>query len=513
MPRTLGRRRSISIAILILTAAISPRGLAQECGQWSELSREGPGQRWTAVMAFDTQRGVVVLHGGKTSDSFALGDTWEWDGERWNQVATGGPQARTEHAMVYDSVRGVMVMFGGRSSSFTYESDTWEWDGVAWREVNVIGPPARYRHAMAFDAERGVTVLFGGGTLSTDYEDTWEYDGQQWTRVTLGGPPPRAQHAMAYDPLLQRTVLFGGRDFADTWEWDGQIWEQINAEPPPTRQGAVMVYDDKRQQIIMHGGWNPQRYLFDLWSWSGSRWIPIGTQGPRARAYHSGTYDAVNQQLVVYGGRRGQDTWSDTWSETPRLWVQQSPQDVVVGGEGRAEFRVTPAGGGPFTYQWWFGNTPLFDGGSIHGAQTDTLTIDPARIEHQGLYSVQVRGACGETFSRDASLVVVELGLSVASSCPQGGPLTIEWSGGSPGGPVVLLFSTQAGMTTIPPGQPCAGTVLQLGAQRLRIIYRGQSDNQGGGTLNGSVGLGACGGRLQLLDLDFCATSNVARVE
>lgn len=36
-------------------------------------------------MAFDANRGVLVMFGGDSNTNGSLGDTWEWDGSRWTR--------------------------------------------------------------------------------------------------------------------------------------------------------------------------------------------------------------------------------------------------------------------------------------------------------------------------------------------------------------------------------------------------------------------------------------------
>ena len=49
-------------------------------------------------MAYDSQRGRIVLFGGSNSITGALGDTWEWDGATWTPMAShwAGPGGRQQ---------------------------------------------------------------------------------------------------------------------------------------------------------------------------------------------------------------------------------------------------------------------------------------------------------------------------------------------------------------------------------------------------------------------------------
>jgi hypothetical protein len=82
-----------------------------------------PPARYDVAMAYDARRRRVVLFGGRPSmSSGGLQDTWEWDGERWAQVPIASPPgARFGHAMAFDADRGRVVMFGGGADATTWE--------------------------------------------------------------------------------------------------------------------------------------------------------------------------------------------------------------------------------------------------------------------------------------------------------------------------------------------------------------------------------------------------------
>src|SRR5438552_2729789 len=129
---------------------------------WTQKQDTGPQPRLAHSMAFDSNRGRVILFGGDSLRSQLLNDTWAWDGEFWTQVADLGPSPRVGHAVAYDSARQRVVLFGGKLTAQDAR-DTWEWDGEDWTQVADDGPAARSGHVMAFDSKRNKTVLFGGG--------------------------------------------------------------------------------------------------------------------------------------------------------------------------------------------------------------------------------------------------------------------------------------------------------------------------------------------------------------
>src|SRR5262249_14972292 len=159
-------------------------------------------------MAWDAARGRVVLFGGRSTFDgrifYNLADTWEWDGETWTAASpTNGPSQRLGHAMAYDAQRGKIVLFGGSNGTGGITgkltlSDTWEWDGTGWTLAQPLTAPApRDSHAMAWDRMRSRVVLFGGllGAAATPNAETWEWDGAAWSlRASVTSPGARGLH-------------------------------------------------------------------------------------------------------------------------------------------------------------------------------------------------------------------------------------------------------------------------------------------------------------------------------
>jgi len=186
-----------------------------------------PPERVAGAMAYDGERGVTVLFGGRNASNAKLGDTWEWDGVDWVQRAPAShPSARDGHTMAYDGTRRVTLLFGGAIDyGGPHVNDTWEWDGTNWAQrATAHAPSARAYHATAYDAARGMTVLFGGYDGSFR-DDTWDYVAPWWTvhlPLVMRGPtnePPnlRPGHAAPRHALplagrgLGRALCFHAR--------------------------------------------------------------------------------------------------------------------------------------------------------------------------------------------------------------------------------------------------------------------------------------------------------------
>jgi hypothetical protein len=188
-----------------------------------------PAERPGAAMAYDEARHRVVLFGGTVglSPPTPNAETWLWDGTRWTEAPAGpAPDPRSGHAMAYDAERGQVVLFGGCCGpNYAVFGDTWLWNGSAWTKAEPMGlPGGRTGAAMAYERVRKRVVLMGGGTeFGQWFQDTWSWDGTTWTQVaTSESPQAREGAGMAFDEAQRRIILFGGGTFPnialnDTW--------------------------------------------------------------------------------------------------------------------------------------------------------------------------------------------------------------------------------------------------------------------------------------------------------
>lgn len=200
-------------------------------GTWTQINVSGqrPYARIGHAMAYDEKREVVVMVGGLHDDGNVSPSTWEWNGSNWshrgNFYSPNGPEPRYGHAMAYDSDRNVVLLQGGKHVDGSMSPSTWEWNGNDWQYRIATGPRKRIWHAMAYDSKRKKTVLFGGWRDNQALNDTWEWDDEAgWTQIAVAPPgdtvaPPapswRWGHAMSYDNHNQVVVLFGGSGISD----------------------------------------------------------------------------------------------------------------------------------------------------------------------------------------------------------------------------------------------------------------------------------------------------------
>jgi hypothetical protein len=313
-------------------------------------------------MAYDSDRGVTVLFGGKEAGTFPTdNETWEYDGSVWKTIPIIGskPNPRTGHAMAYDVERHQVVLFGGSVPS---NRETWTYtsDGVTgtWTRRFPSDPPGDsfqnrcdggiYGHAMVYDSARRVVLLQGGAMWCDSIEEfqpdynrvftrTWQWDGSNWAQVG-GNPGDRLGAAMAFDPVLGVSVLFGGTgctspgcyDYAlrtGTWLHSQGTWTEATGATPGLRFGHTMAYDSQRNKIVMFGG-GGTGLSDDTDEYTGGvGWTSLLDTGPPPRQSHAMVYDSRRGVMVVYGGQppSGQGAYDDTWE----LDVCTRPPEVV----------------------------------------------------------------------------------------------------------------------------------------------------------------------------------------
>jgi cysteine-rich repeat protein len=377
---------------------------------WTQRALMGnaPSARVGAAMAFDPDRGRMVLSGGcsefiagygKGACMMGLADTWEWDGRQWTQVATAinGVLGRAFAGMAYDSARHVMLKFGGCVDlpPCVPSAETGTYDGKSWtRQTPLSLPPIRNGHGMAFDPKRARVVVFGGTAQDMVFDDVWEWTGTNWIeRPTSTKPPARFAPVMAYDTKRSRIVLVGGctngaigpcsTSADDVWEWDGASWvDRTPAKRPVGRAAAGGAYDSARGELVMFAG-AAKSVFADTSSWNGVAWSGRDSVAPTARSIDAMAYDAERGVTVAYGGFQMFGWLDETWLWSGNAWLQAKPQTSPPARTGAAAAydpvrkRFVVFGGYGTATQTPFSDTWEWDG--LSWTQLNPVKIPPAR--------------------------------------------------------------------------------------------------------------------------------------
>jgi hypothetical protein len=320
----------LAVSVLIgLLAVVWVAPEAEALLAWRLVTDIGPPARGDSYLAYDSIRQRAVCFGGFRSflPLDTLADTWEWDGHRWERVMVPGPPSRTgAGSMAFDRDRGLMVLMSGISSTHGVLRDTWEYDGRIWREYPGTTPVWANAACLVYDEARQQVVHFGGGPVSGNGQETWVYDAAGWRLAATTGPSERLFPGLAYDSHRQKVVLFGGRledhqnnwtDFYDdTWEWDGQSWQRIYVSgPSPRNVGGMMVYHPGWRKVVLWGGagigYSGQ---IDTWTYDGFQWERLAVNSPSHR-YSALWFDEVRGNVMMYGGSLfwGSGVTKETW--------------------------------------------------------------------------------------------------------------------------------------------------------------------------------------------------------
>ncbi len=332
------------------------------------IAPTAPTARSNAAMAYDPIRQRTLLFGGQASSEFEpFGDMWGWDGTSWRPIAPAVlPSPRAGHTMAYDAARHVIVLFGGRytnsSTTVTLLDDTWEWDGTTWTQIATpTKPPARWGQAMAYDPTRARIVMVGGftseGTTPTIDAATWAYDGTTWSPIaTATTSDSRAFAAeafagLAYSPIERRLIGYGGRDRFDetvqsdntyttasprTYGFDGLVWTRLvqatqDVQPP---RSEVMMVAGSDGAIFTFGGAVPdmagnilRTALPDTAIWTSSTWsaVPTAPSMPLARSSAATATDPDTDTTYMFGGRSSNITLDELWSFHDSRWTKIAP--------------------------------------------------------------------------------------------------------------------------------------------------------------------------------------------
>ena len=264
--------------------------------QWTAVDPEGdgPSARNFAAVAMDTERDVLVLHGGLTPGGVS-DETWAWDGSAWSLVASGddGPGPRSAASAAYDEAADRVLLYGGDAGGEQHD-DTWAWDGSAWEQVATDGPePVRWPAFMEYDPASGTVVLYGGHQVVDEdapiaVGDTWVWSGDGWRRVRSADEPGLLLNANGVAHPEHGLLLVGGAEPAGetgrVWRWAGGAWEALPDGLVPERQAFGLAYDPARDVVVLTGGvvepGSTERHQ-DVWEWSGDPAEPaVGVPAP-----------------------------------------------------------------------------------------------------------------------------------------------------------------------------------------------------------------------------------------
>lgn len=160
--------------------------------------------------------------------------------------------------MAYDPDRGDLVMFGGAGASGQPLDDTWLWDGSSWSEAAPPhSPPGRFQAQMAWDPKSHLLILVGGtgGSGCSSEGPSIGSSGSavppSAASVTSTSVSASAPQSASAEPAAGCTTL------QDAWAWDGDDWSQLSLGQGSTElgsyslAGAEMATDPGSGQLVL----------------------------------------------------------------------------------------------------------------------------------------------------------------------------------------------------------------------------------------------------------------------
>ncbi len=265
----------------------SSDGGAQDC---SGRPAEAPSTRGEVNGGFDEAGQRIVVFGGNTAAPVGCMPAYEHTDEvrafhldcaSWERLSvSGGPGARARHATTVDTQRGRMIVFGGRTRAggtgpYTNFADVWAFDFATdtWSEITTsgTGPSPRNTAVALYDAARDRLIVHGGNTSTdgatyTPAGDTFALDlaTGTWSEITSApAPDARLLHSgvIAGDELViyGGTSSFFGPFFADAWALDlaTDTWRVVHdgsGAAPSARFGGELFADEERGRAILTMG-------------------------------------------------------------------------------------------------------------------------------------------------------------------------------------------------------------------------------------------------------------------
>jgi hypothetical protein len=332
----------------------------------------------------------VLLFGGKNASGDVFGDTWLWDGRNWTQIFLFGvfgngptPSPRSDASMAYDPDRGRVVMFGGVDANNQILSDTWIFELQSNQFLNRswfnwgqpaldISPPARDQASMAFDPLTRKIILTGGFGAGGNKNDVWSFEPDSSTLFV--------QIPASWTDVTDHTFL-PARSLA-TMDQCGN-----NAGDP----SELLLFGGSAGLSALSDSWISTKGDANNFPWLG----PINpSTRPAGRFEHRMAYYPVSNRVVLFGGGAPGQVFTDTWNAlcgNNVTWAQASPlhnpgsrrsMGMATGPSGRTVVLFggikligagTPTTSGPTNETWTWGRraTCLPTDGSIIAAGSD----------------------------------------------------------------------------------------------------------------------------------------------
>jgi hypothetical protein len=420
--------------------------------------------------------GSVLAYTEWNGDVYAAGSFTQLNGQALSHIARRTPAGWQPLGSGIDGTVRALSVHGGElvaAGSFTSAggvsaSNIAKWNGTAW---SALGSGANgVINGLCLDADG--TLVAGGqftaaGGVAAARVARW--NGSAWS--PLGGGTDGTVNDVA---LYQGSIVATGQFDIAQPQWcraiarfNGAQWEHLGPEPQGQAGLTSSGLTGTGKKLLVDGG--------DLWvignfaragnvittnaavlrdgSWNVANFpgtpnaLAIGLRGRVTASSDFAVYEfgpsntwqqlfatgfdpvavmrTVDGLLYIGGGMSSVGTmeaagWATVTYGAPVVTELDAPVQVPAG--AAMTLTATAKGVPPLTYQWRKDGVPIVDGGTVSGATTAQLTVNPAAAGDAGFYEVVVTSGCATSVTGSATVTAPCLSADLAGQ------------GGAPGG-------------------------------------------------------------------------------
>lgn len=440
--------------------------------RWYFRTTNGPPATFNHHMTYDPVRGVTVLYGGAFSSAAKV---WEWDGTNWTSISpTNGPVSNYYQENVcldFDTVLG--AVFGGWTGDGFWARYYWTWDGRDWRPRAsgfYFGNYSPSFGAMVYDTYRYRSFHYGGqdtvigytGSSTSAYYDS---SSDAWTLLADAAQRSAFSASDFVNVLALAGKLTGQTDPVSQYLWNQfdtstlQVLTNTSSTADQLASALVTalntiianktVFDTNRfaavtlsEETQVFKAVNPQfkdfvRFNRLLLEDAYPAEIGRSPSTPTGRYYLGMAFDSARRAATVMGGYyggaglnplNGSDTWELMYLDSPLINEQPASQYRAPGDTAVFTVNAVAPYGSTLSYDWYYGNTTLSNGGRISGAHSATLQIANVSAADEGQYHARISAPCG-TISTVPAILTTNAKLQIFGLSQNSGQLLWSVSG------------------------------------------------------------------------------------
>lgn len=355
-----------------------------------------------AVNALAIFNGDLVVAGSfQSAGGSSANNIAKWNGSSW-QALGNGLNGSVYALAVYN---GALYAAGSFTSSGVLSANrVARWNGTTWQAVGTGLDSNAYALAV-FNNQLyvGGEFLFAGGVVANNIA---RWNGTAWHAVgSAVGTSSTVDSLTVHNGKLIMGGTFtqaGGISANHIGAWDGASWTSLNNTFSVSTFTALGTYNGS---LIACG---LQNQVPIISNYDGSNWtFPFGSIPTADTGHRVHSIGSFNGELILGAYLPNYYHWARWGPSGAAPTITQQPVSQAAPLGETVGFGVAASGAGTLSYRWRKDDVDLFDGGSVSGATTPTLTINPIAANSAGRYDCIVKlDGCGLVVSNDAVFTI-----------------------------------------------------------------------------------------------------------